>query len=62
MQLLDSDTGVEEKGIHPMEHDLAEIDAFIEAQLKTGVLLPTAWRDELSVVRADVDAHTSVQD
>jgi hypothetical protein len=39
MQLLYVDRPVEEEGVHPIDQEPAEIAAFIEAQLKTGVLL-----------------------
>jgi hypothetical protein len=39
MQLLYLDIPAEEEGVQPTNQELPEIDAFIEAQLKTGVLL-----------------------
>jgi hypothetical protein len=41
VQFLYLDTPVEADGIHATEQELAEMTAFIEAQLKTGVLLAT---------------------
>lgn len=39
MQFVSFDTPAEARAVRPAELELIEIDAFIEAQLKTGVLL-----------------------
>jgi len=52
MQLLHSDTRAEEESLRPAEQEIVDIDAFIEAQLRTGVLLEAldfTPRDEVSL-------------
>lgn len=50
MQLLHSDTPAEADSLRPAEQEEVEIDAFIEAQLRTGVLLLDAleWQQSAS--------------
>jgi hypothetical protein len=47
MQFLSYCRPAEEEGVHPAEREVAETSAFIEAQLRTGVLLAAEWGDEL---------------